>query len=170
MILETNKTLRQYVSLFIAVIAYFALHEGAHLLLALYYNVFEQVNFMGLGMQIAITREALSETQFIIFNLVGVVTTLVVGYVLVILTKKIVTFKLKAIKAAFYYVTLAMLFTDCIYLAVLSSFFGGGDLNGIALLFPTETTAKILFGVIGIINVFIFIKFVYPKYAAAYKE
>ena len=96
--------------------------------------------------------------------------TLVVGYVLVILTKKIVTFKSKAVKAVFYYVTLAMLFTDCIYLAVLSSFFGGGDLNGIALLFPTETTAKILFVVIGIINIFIFIKFVYPKYVAAYKE
>ena len=124
---------------------------------------------MGLGMQIAINREALSETQFIVFNLGGVVTTLVVGYVLVILTKKIVMIKSKAVKAVFYYVTLAMLFTDCIYLVVLSSFFGGGDLNGIALLFPTETTAKILFGVIGMINVFIFIKFVYPKYADAYK-
>ena len=125
---------------------------------------------MGLGMQIAITREALSETQFIVFNLGGVVMTLVVGYVLVILTKKIVTIKSKAVKAVFYYVTLAMLFTDCIYLAVLSSFFGGGDLNGIALLFPTEATAKMLFGAIGMINVFIFIKFVYPKYVAAYKE
>ena len=168
--LETNKTVRQYVFLFLAVIAYFTLHEGAHLLLALYYKVFEQVNFMGLGMQIAINREALSEAQFIVFNLGGVVTTLVVGYVLVIFTKKIVTIKSKAIKAAFYYITLTMLFTDCIYLSVLSSFFGGGDLNGIALLFPTETTAKILFGVIGAINLFIFIKLVYPKYAAAYKE
>ena len=168
--LEANKMLRQYVCLFLAVISYFTLHEGAHLLLALYYNVFEQVNFMGLGMQIAINREALSETQFIVFNIGGVVTTLVVGYVLVLLTKKIVTIKSKAVKAAFYYVTLTMLFTDCLYLAVLSSFFGGGDLNGIALLFPTEMMAKILFGVIGILNLFIFIRFVYPKYAAAYKD
>lgn len=168
--LETNKTLRQYVCLVLAVIVYFTLHEGAHLLLALYYDVFEQVNFMGLGIQIAIDRQALSETQFIVFNLGGVVTTLVIGYVLVLLTKNIVTIKSKAVKAAFYYVTLTMLFTDCIYLAVLSSFFGGGDLNGIALLFPTEMTAKMLFGVIGVINLFIFIRVVYPKYAASYKD
>lgn len=141
-----------------------------NLLLALYYSVFEQVNFMGLGIQIAIDRQALSETQFIVFNLGGVVTTLVVGYVLVLLTKKIVTIKSKAVKASFYYVTLTMLFTDCVYLAVLSSFFGGGDLNGITLLFPTEMTAKMLFEVIGILNLFNFIRLVYPKYAAAYKD
>ena len=168
--LETNRILRQYVCLFLAVIAYFTLHEGAHLLSALYYKVFEQVNFIGLGVQIAIDKDALSETQFIVFNLGGVLTTLVIGYILVLFTKRIVTIKSKLIKAAFYYITITMLVTDCIYLSILSSFFGGGDMNGIALLFPTETTAKILFGVIGMINLFIFMKFVYPKYVAAYKK
>lgn len=168
--LETNKTLRQYVSVILAAVAYLVVHEGAHYLLALQFDAFKQVNFMGLGVQIDIHKDALSELQFIAFNFAGVLATLTIGYVLVILTNRIVTIKSKAIKSTFYYITIAMLFVDCIYLSVLSNFFGGGDLNGISLFFNSGATAKFIFGSIGVINFSLFFKFVYPKYVAAYKE
>ena len=47
-----NKRVRQYVGLLSAIIAYYLIHEGAHLIYALFTGVFKQINFMGLGMQI----------------------------------------------------------------------------------------------------------------------
>ena len=52
-----NKRTRQYIGLITAVIAYYVIHEGAHLLYALFAGVFKQINFMGLGVQIDIYVE-----------------------------------------------------------------------------------------------------------------
>ena len=46
-----SKRFRQYFGLLAAVISYYIIHEGAHLVAALYYGVFKGINFMGLGMQ-----------------------------------------------------------------------------------------------------------------------
>ena len=42
--------IRQYIGILAAVVAYYIVHEGAHLILALHYGVFRGINFMGLGM------------------------------------------------------------------------------------------------------------------------
>ena len=47
-----SKRARQYIGILAAVIAYYLVHEGAHLLYALFTGVFRQVNFMGLGVQV----------------------------------------------------------------------------------------------------------------------
>ena len=57
-----KKRIRQYIGLLSAVLAYYAVHEGAHLLYALSTGVFRQINFMGIGMQIGIYEERMSET------------------------------------------------------------------------------------------------------------
>ena len=62
-----SKRIRQYIGIFSAVAAYYTVHEGAHFLTALYYGVFRQVNLMGLGMQIDVYAEAMTETQLGIF-------------------------------------------------------------------------------------------------------
>lgn len=54
-------------------------------------------------------------------------------------------------------------------LSVLCGFFGGGDMNGIALLLP-EVAARILFGVILVINGLLFWKVILPKYKMAFSE
>ena len=46
-----NKRLRQYIGIFSAIAAYYLIHEGAHLITALYYGVFKQIKFLGLGIQ-----------------------------------------------------------------------------------------------------------------------
>ena len=47
-----SKRARQYIGIIIAVVIYYAIHEGAHLLTALAMGVFKQINFMGIGVQI----------------------------------------------------------------------------------------------------------------------
>ena len=60
-----KKRIRQYTGLLSAVLAYYAVHEGAHLLYALSTGVFRQINFMGIGMQIGIYEEQMSDTRLL---------------------------------------------------------------------------------------------------------
>ena len=164
-----SKRFRQYIGILAAVIIYYIIHEGAHLLVALHYGVFKGINFMGLGMQIDVYAERLTETQLGLFCLAGPVATLLFGWVLILLAKRICTSKSKLFKAVMWYVSLAFLIIDPLYLSVLCGFFGGGDMNGITLLLP-EVAARILFGVILVINGLLFWKVILPKYKMAFSE
>lgn len=164
-----NKRLRQYIGLFAAVVAYYLIHEGAHLVYALCIGVFKQVNFMGLGMQIDVYAEQMTSQQLGVFCLVGAIATTVVAYILVILANRIKDMTSKCIKASMYYVTIAMLLLDPLYLSVLCGMFGGGDMNGILLLIP-EVVARTGFGILLVINVLVFFKIVLPKYEIGFKE
>ena len=164
-----NKRVRQYVGLLSAVIAYYLIHEGAHFLYALSIGAFKQINLMGLGMQIDIYAEKITQTQLGVFCLLGSITTLLAAYILIALIDKIRGISSKSIKACLYYITIAMLLIDPLYLSVLCGFFGGGDMNGIKLLVP-EVAARILYGVVLIVNVLVFVKIVLPKYKLAFAD
>lgn len=58
-----SKRIRQYIGIIAAVVAYYIVHEGAHFVVALMQGAFKQVNFMGLGMQVDVFRERLTDTQ-----------------------------------------------------------------------------------------------------------
>ena len=164
-----NKRVRQYVGLLSAVIAYYLLHEGAHLIYALSIGAFKQINLMGLGLQIDIYAEKMTQTQLGVFCLLGSVTTLLTAYILIALIDKIRNISSKAIKACLYYITIAMLLIDPLYLSVLCGFFGDGDMNGIKLLVP-EVAARILYGLVLVVNAFVFVKIVLPKYKLAFAD
>ena len=164
-----NKRVRQYVGLLSAVIAYYLLHEGAHLLYALSIGAFKQINLMGLGMQIDIYAERMTQTQLGVFCLLGSVTTLLTAYILIALIDKIKNISSKAVKACLYYITIAMLLIDPIYLSILCGFFGSGDMNGIKLLIP-EVAARIIYGLVLVVNAFVFVKIVLPKYKLAFSD
>ena len=164
-----NKRIRQYIGLLSAIIAYYLLHEGAHFLYALSIGAFKQINFMGLGMQIDIYSEKMTQTQLGVFCLLGSVTTLLTAYILIALIDKIKIISSKAVKACLYYITLAMLLIDPLYLSILCGFFGGGDMNGIKLLVP-EIAARIIYGLVLIINAWVFVKIVLPKYKLAFED
>lgn len=164
-----SKRTRQYFGVLSAVAAYNIIHEGAHLIYALFIGTFKQVNFLGLGLQIDVYAERMSDTQLGIFCLVGAVATLIAAYGLVAATDKICTAKSKVFKACMYYVTITMLLIDPLYLSLLCGFFGGGDMNGIALLVP-EWIARVSFGVLLLINGFVFWKLVLPKYKKSFTE
>ncbi len=164
-----NKRVRQYAGLLSAVIAYYLLHEGAHLLYALSIGAFKQINLMGLGLQIDIYAEKMTQTQLGVFCLLGSVTTLLTAYILIAFIDKIGNISSKAIKACLYYITIAMLLIDPLYLSVLCGFLGGGDMNGIKLFVP-EVAARILYGLVLAVNAFVFVKIVLPKYKLAFAD
>ena len=164
-----SKRIRQYIGVFAAVIAYYIIHEGAHLIAALYYGVFKGINFMGLGMQIDAYTERMTDSQLGLFCLAGPVATLLFGWVLILLAKRICTSKSKLFKAVIWYVSLAILIIDPLYLSILCGLFGGGDMNGIKLLLP-ETAVRIVFSIIGIIHGIVIWKYLLPEYTKSFQE
>ena len=162
-----NKRVRQYLGLLSAILAYYIIHEGAHLLYALYIGVFKHINFIGLGIQIDVYAEKMTSTQMGIFCILGSVATALVSYLLVAFTDKIGQNPSKVFKACMYYITLALLFIDPLYLSILCGLFGGGDMNGISLLIP-EISARITYGIILLLNTIVFFKIVLPKYNSAF--
>lgn len=44
-----SKRVRQYIGVLAAVAAYYLIHEGAHLICALFCGTFDKISFMGLG-------------------------------------------------------------------------------------------------------------------------
>ena len=164
-----SKRIRQYIGIFAAVIAYYIIHEGAHLVAALYYDVFKGINFMGLGMQIDAYTDRMTDSQLGAFCLVGAVATVLFGWLLVLLCKRICAVKSKVFKTVIWYASLAILIIDPLYLSILCSFFGGGDMNGIKLLLP-EIAVRIVFAIIGIIHGIVIWKYLLPEYTKAFQE
>ena len=163
-----SKRTRQYLGLFVAIISYYLIHEGAHLAYALITVVFKQVNVIGLGVQIDVCAEKMTDNQMGIFCLMGSLATLIAGYILVGKINVLIKSTSDIFKACMYYVTIIMLFMDPLYLCILCSFFGGGDMNGISLIIP-EIAARVIYGILFVVNAVIFIKVVLPKYKMAFK-
>ena len=162
-----SKKARQYIGLCAAILSYYIIHEGAHLMYALKLGVYKKINFIGLGVQIDVFAEKMTENQLGIFCIIGSVTTMITAYMLVAFVDKIGKISSKIFKASMYYITIAMLIIDPLYLSILCGFFGGGDMNGISLIVP-ETVARILYGIIFFINIVVFVKIVLPKYKQAF--
>ncbi len=120
-------------------------------------------------MQIDIYAEQMTQTQVGIFCILGAVATTVAAYLLIALIGTITKASSKVFKACAYYVTIAMLLIDPLYLSLLCGFFGGGDMNGIALLMP-EIVVRIVCAILLIVNVMLFVKIVLPKYRAAFQN
>ena len=110
-----SKRTRQSIGILAALAAYYFVHEGAHLLYALLTGVFKQINFMGLGVQIDVCAERMTDTQLGIFCLVGALATFCVGYLLAALAKNICHAKSKLLRAMLYYITIAFLLLDPLY-------------------------------------------------------
>lgn len=66
-----SKRVWQLVGIFAAIVAYYLIHEGAHLLYALFAGVFKQIRLMGLGVQIDVCAERMTDMQLGICCLVG---------------------------------------------------------------------------------------------------
>lgn len=162
--------LRKWLGIVVTIICYYAVHEGAHLLVALALGVFRGIRFMGLGMQILIEVHGMSNIQLAIFNIIGSAATLIAGYILVLSKHSILLNHKKLLKASCYYATLGLLIIDPLYLSALCGFFGGGDMNGIILFGVPEIAVRLVYAVILAINVFVCSKLVYPAYKQSFAK
>ena len=161
--------MRQYLGILAALVSYYAVHEGAHLAYACAIGVFEKIRFLGLGIQIVTDTQCMTNTQLGIFCALGAIATLIAAYGLTLATPAICKVESKVFKACMYYITMAMLLLDPLYLSALCGFFGGGDMNGIALLVP-EWAARAFFGVLLVIYGILLWKVVLPKYRSAFAK
>ncbi len=132
-------------------------------------GVFQQINFMGLGVQVDVYAERMTDIHLGIFCLVGALATFCVGYLLTALAKIICRAQSKLLRAVMYYITIALLLLDPLYLSILCGFFGGGAMNGIALLCP-EWIARCLFGVLLLVNGLVFWKRILPVYRQSFSQ
>ena len=164
-----SKRARQYIGIFAAVAAYYIVHEGAHLLYALFSGSFRRINFMGLGVQIDVYAERMTDPQLGVFCLVGALATLAAAYILTAFAGRICEKESKLLRAVMYYITIAMLLLDPVYLSLLCGLFGGGDMNGISLLLP-EWAARGIFGVLLTVNGALFWKHILPVYSRSFAE
>ena len=164
-----SKPARQYLGLLTAVAAYYLIHEGAHLVFALGTGTFRQINLLGLGIQIDVYRDRMSDLQLGLFCLAGPVATILTAWILTGFAEKIVKIKSKVFRACMYYMTLAMLFVDPAYLCAVYKLVGGGDMNGIALLLP-EGAVRIFGGMLLIVHMALFVKWILPKYRMSFER
>lgn len=164
-----NKKYRQYIGLAVAVLMYYIIHEGAHLVVALVQGVFKQINFMGLDVQIDVFAERMSSSQMGIFCLAGSLATLVVGWLMVLFVHQLCRISSPVLRACAWYSSLSMLLLDPLYLSIFYRWVGGGDMNGIALLVP-EGTASLIAGIVGVVNLLLVWKVLYPAYTASFKN
>ena len=164
-----TKRARQYIGIVAAVVTYYIIHEGAHLLYALGIGVFKRINFLQLGIQIDVYAERMTDTQMGLFCLAGAVATLIAGWLLTAGAETICKSKSKLLRAVLYYITIALLLLDPLYLSLLCGFFGGGDMNGIRMLCP-EIASRALFGAVLIINALAFWKRVLPAYTRSFQR
>ena len=164
-----SKRMRQYLGILAALVSYYAVHEGAHLAYACTIGVFEKIRFLGLGIQIVTDTQCMTNTQLGIFCALGAIATLIVAYALTLTAPAICKVESEVFKACMYYITMAMLLVDPLYLSVLCGLFGGGDMNDIALLVP-EWAARAFFGALLAINGILFWKVVLPKYRSAFAK
>ena len=130
------KRVRQYIGILAATAAYYSVHEGAHLLCAVLLGTFKEIRFMGIGMQIDIYAERMTDRQLALFCIAGAAATLFVGFVLAVFSGKICRAKSRLFRAVMYYIASALLLLDPLYLSIMCGLFGGGDMNGISLLCP----------------------------------
>lgn len=159
------KSLKQWSGILIAIISYYTIHEGTHLLLAVWFGVFERIRFVGIwGIQIVI-NSGLDGIRLALFSILSSVATILIGYILAF-SPYVYKLKSRALLIAFYYITFCFMLLDPIYISLLSLFIGGGgDLNGITTaLQMSDIPFRILFGSIAIINIFLFIKKVSKQY------
>ena len=165
-----KNNLRKWFALICAILLYYIIHESSHMIIALFYGVFEEVKILGLGVQVVANIEVLTNFQIGIFCIVGSISTLLVGYLLVLFNKRIIKSKNKVFKAICYYTTLAFLLIDPLYLTIIYKFVSGGDMNGILLFGIPEIIAQFIFGIIAVINILLIIKKIYPAYKKSLNE
>ena len=119
-----HKRIRQYTGLLVAILSYYLIHEGAHFLYAFVTGTFRQVNILGLGVQIDVFRENMTDLQLGLFCLAGSLSTTITACALVLLTDRICAVPSRMLKACMYYTTIGMLLIDPLYLSILCGFFG----------------------------------------------
>lgn len=109
-----RKNIKLWLGLFISIIIYYIIHEGTHLIQAVLAGNFDYVRFVGIvGIEIMI-KEFPVGIELAMFSGLSSIVTILLGYLLIIKTPKILMLNNKMMKIIFYYTTIILLVLDAI--------------------------------------------------------
>jgi hypothetical protein len=167
-----NNNARKWLGLLAAIVLYYIVHEGAHVISALLMGKYEGIRIMawGLGVQVLADAASMSDIQFFIFNIAGIFATMIAAYILIWRRQSILRTPSKVLRAIAYYATFIFLCLDPLYLSVIYRFVGGGDMNGILRIGIPEAVVFNFFLAMLCVNIVVFVKFVYPAYKQRFSQ
>ena len=117
--------------------------------------------------QIDVYAEQMSPQQMALFCMAGPLATLIAGWAMVLCVKQICAIRSTVVKACAWYTSITMLVLDELYLGVFYRWVGGGDMNGIKLMIPEGVVSAVAI-VIGVANVLIIWKLLFPAYTKSF--
>jgi hypothetical protein len=108
---------------------------------------------------------AFSGWRLAFYSGLGSIVTVSFGYLLFFMRRKILRLRRRIVKHYLYFLTLTLLLVDPLYVAVLSFVFCG-DICGIAAgLGITCAVVRMLYGAVGLFNLYLVCSRLYPAYA-----
>ena len=160
-----GRFVRKYVYFLLAGITYLIIHEGVHIIQAQIFGIYEGIRLRTLGVEIIITQPLKIEGfKLAVFSGLSSLVTVLIGYILLVSSHKILKSNNQPVKNYIYYVTFVFLLLDPIYISMLS-FVVGGDINGIALglNIPYMFVRGICF-IIAVFNTYLVYNKLFPAY------
>lgn len=160
-----RRLIRRYFYFFLACLTYLIIHEGVHIIQALEYGIYQGIRVLPLGIEVEIMQPlSIGGGRLAAFSGLSSVVTVLTGYVLFVLSPRILKISKQPVKNYIYYVTFVFLLLDPVYIAILS-FFVVGDINGIALgLNMPYMVVRGIYFVMAVFNTYLVYKKLYPAY------
>ncbi|OFY62095.1 MAG: hypothetical protein A2V64_09065 [Bacteroidetes bacterium RBG_13_43_22] len=154
--------MKNWIYFIIAWILYMVIHEGVHAFAALQYGEYDSILIHWYGPQVIYVTpvaERIPDIKWFAISGASNLATLLTGYILYSLRKRIGRVKSVPLRSILYYTTIVLLLFDAINLS-LGPFLYGGDINGISTgLAIKPWIIQILFGCILLVNRELIVKF-----------
>jgi hypothetical protein len=160
-----SRLVRKYLYFIFAGIMYLIIHEGVHIVLAKIFGIYEGIRILPLGIEVKITQPlTIGGVKLAAFSGLSSIVTILIGYILLILSRRILKLNNQMVKNCAYYVIFIFILTDPLYISLLS-FLVGGDINGIVLgLNIPYMVVRGIFFVTASFNTYLVYKKLYPMY------
>lgn len=147
--------MKNWIYFLLAWILYMVIHEGIHSVVALLYGEYHSIVIHWYGPQVIFVTpvvERIPDIKWFAISGISNFATLLAGYILYSLKKKINLVKFTQIRSILYYVTILFLLCDAVNLS-LGRFLYGGDVYGISAgIRIAPWVIQIFFGFLLIVN------------------
>ncbi len=154
--------MKNWLYFIIALFSYMMIHEGLHAVIALFFNEYNTIKMNWYGpevVNITSVEERIPGIKWFVISGFSNFITLLTGYLLFILKRKIVSLKHPLIRSILYYIAIVFLLFDAVNLS-LGPFLFGGDINGIAAGLKIKSwIIQIFFGAVLLLNRELIVKF-----------
>ena len=134
MIKKPKSNMILWLTFLLAVVVFFALHEGLHALMATIYGEYDAFHVRPIGLEVTFRTpvDERSGIRWAFISGISNLATLLLGYVLLLFGRRVARSPGVFLKASIYYLTLISLLFDALNLSI-GPFIYGGDANGIAV-------------------------------------